>query len=153
MQKNAGKTVKLIIIAVIAAVIAGALGVTTSASDYTVTKYIGVKYSLPRVTAANDYDSASNSYRFSDPSMVLINGKTITEHSIIYPNDTVEYIKTGELKMYHHWRYYDGTVDGNFDGSNSSSSSYTITVEEKGAFSGDIKITCDEPFVARKAFP
>lgn len=153
MQKNAGKTVKLIIIAVIAAVIAGALGVTTSASDYTVTKYIGVKYSLPRVTAANDYDSASNSYRFSDPSMVLINGKTITEHSIIYPNDTVEYIKTGELKMYHHWRYYDGTVDGNFDGSNSSSSSYTITVEEKGAFSGDIKITCDEPFVAGKPFP
>ena len=153
MKKNAGKTVKLLIIAVIAAVIAGALGVTTSASDYTVTKYIGVKYSLPRVTAANDYDSASNSYRFSDPSMVLINGKTITEHSIIYPNDTVEYIKTGELKMYHHWRYYDGTVDGNFDGSNSSSNSYTITVEEKGAFSGDIKITCDEPFVAGKPFP
>ena len=153
MKKNAGKTVKLIIIAVIAAVIAGALGVTTSASDYTVTRYIGVKYSLPRVTAANDYDSASNSYRFSDPSMVLINGKTITERSIIYPNDTVEYIKTGELKMYHHWRYYDGTVDGNFDGSNSSSNSYTITVEEKGAFKGDIKITYDEPFVAGKPFP
>ncbi len=153
MKKNAGKTVKLLIIAVIAAVIAGALGVTTSASDYTVTKYIGVKYSLPRVTAANDYDSASNSYRFSDPSMVLINGKTITERSIIYPNDTVEYIKTGELKMYHHWRYYDGTVDGNFDGSNSSSNSYTITVEEKGAFKGDIKITYDEPFVAGKPFP
>lgn len=153
MKKNAGKTVKLLITAVIAAVIAGALGVITSASDYTVTKYIGVKYSLPRVTAANDYDSASNSYRFSDPSMVLINGKTVTERSIIYPNDTVEYIKTGELKMYHHWRYYDGTVDGNFDGSNSSSNSYTITVEEKGAFSGDIKITCDEPFVAGKPFP
>ena len=127
MKKNAGKTVKLLIIAVIAAVIAGALGVITSAddekTDYTVTRYLGVKYSLPRVTAANDYDSASNSYRFSDPSMVLINGKTITERSIIYPNDTVEYIKTGELKMYHHWRYYDGTVDGNFDGSNSSSNS------------------------------
>ena len=153
MKKNAGKTVKLLIIAVIAAVIAGALGVITSASDYTVTKYIGVKYSLPRVTAANDYDSASNSYRFSDPSMVLINGKTITERSIIYPNDTVEYIKTGELKMYHHWRYYDGTVDGNFDGSNSSSNSYTITVKEKEAFKGDIKITYDEPFVAGKPFP
>ena len=153
MKKNAGKIVRLLVIAVIAAVIAGALGVTTSASDYTVTKYIGVKYSLPRVTAANDYDSASNSYRFSDPSMVLINGKTITERSIIYPNDTVEYIKTGELKMYHHWRYYDGTVDGNFDGSNSSSNSYTITVKEKEAFKGDIKITYDEPFVAGKPFP
>lgn len=153
MKKNAGKTVRLLVIAVIAAVIAGALGITTSASDYTVTKYIGVKYSLPRVTAANDYDSASNSYRFSDPSMVLINGKTITERSIIYPNDTVEYIKTGELKMYHHWRYYDGTVDGNFDGSNSSSNSYTITVKEKEAFKGDIKITYDEPFVAGKPFP
>ena len=157
MKKNAGKTVKLLIIAVIAAVIAGALGVITSAddekTDYTVTRYLGVKYPLPRVTAANDYDSASNSYRFSDPSMVLINGKTITERSIIYPNDTVEYIKTGELKMYHHWRYYDGTVDGNFDGSNSSSNSYTITVKEKEAFKGDIKITYDEPFVAGKPFP
>lgn len=57
------------------AVIIGALSVMTSATDYTVTRYLGVKYSLPRVTAANDYDSASNSYRFSDPSMVLINGK------------------------------------------------------------------------------
>lgn len=157
MKKNAGKIVRLLVIAVIAAVIAGALGVITSAddekTDYTVTRYLGVKYSLPRVTAANDYDSASNSYRFSDPSMVLINGKTITERSIIYPNDTVEYIKTGELKMYHHWRYYDGTVDGNFDGSNSSSNSYTITVKEKEAFKGDIKITYDEPFVAGKPFP
>ena len=157
MKKNAGKTVKLLIIAVIAAVIAGALGVITSAddekTDYTVTRYLGVKYSLPRVTAANDYDSASNSYRFSDPSMVLINGKTITERSIIYPNDTVEYIKTGELKMYHHWQFYDGTSDGNFNGSNSSSDSYTITVEEKSAFSGDIKVTYDEPFVAGKPFP
>ena len=153
MKKNAGKTVKLLIIAVMTAVIIGALSVMTSATDYTVTRYLGVKYSLPRVTAANDYDSASNSYRFSDPSMVLINGKTITERSIIYPNDTVEYIKTGELKMYHHWRYYDGTVDGNFDGSNSSSNSYTITVKEKEAFKGDIKITYDEPFVAGKPFP
>ena len=153
MKKNAGKTVKLLIIAVMTAVIIGALSVMTSATDYTVTRYLGVKYPFPRVTAANDYDSASNSYRFSDPSMVLINGKTITERSIIYPNDTVEYIKTGELKMYHHWRYYDGTVDGNFDGSNSSSNSYTITVKEKEAFKGDIKITYDEPFVAGKPFP
>ena len=157
MKKNAGKIVRLLVIAVMTAVIIGALSVMTSAddekTDYTVTRYLGVKYSLPRVTAANDYDSASNSYRFSDPSMVLINGKTITERSIIYPNDTVEYIKTGELKMYHHWRYYDGTVDGNFDGSNSSSNSYTITVKEKEAFKGDIKITYDEPFVAGKPFP
>ena len=153
MKKNAGKIVRLLVIAVMTAVIIGALSVMTSATDYTVTRYLGVKYSLPRVTAANDYDSASNSYRFSDPSMVLINGKTITERSIIYPNDTVEYIKTGELKMYHHWRYYDGTVDGNFDGSNSSSNSYTITVKEKEAFKGDIKVTYDEPFVAGKPFP
>ncbi len=136
-----------------AAVIAGTLGIMTSAEGCTIARYVGVKYSLPRVTAANDYDSAYNSYRFSDPSMVLVNGKTITEHSIIYSNDTVEYIKTGELKMYHHWRYYDGTVDGNFDGSNSSSNSYTIIVKEKGAFKGDIKITYDEPFVAGKPFP
>ncbi len=153
MKKNAGKIVRLLVIAVMTALIIGALSVMTSATDYTVTRYLGVKYSLPRVTAANDYDSASNSYRFSDPSMVLINGKTITERSIIYPNDTVEYIKTGELKMYHHWRYYDGTVDGNFDGSKSSSNSYTITVKEKEAFKGDIKITYDEPFVAGKPFP
>ena len=153
MKKNAGKIVRLLVIAAMTAVIIGALSVMTSATDYTETKYIGVKYSLPRVTAANDYDSAYNSYRFSDPSMVLVNGKTITEHSIIYSNDTVEYIKTGELKMYHHWQFYDGTSDGNFNGSNSSSDSYTITVEEKSAFSGDIKVTYDEPFVAGKPFP
>ena len=153
MKKNAGKSVRLLVIAAMTAVIIGALSVMTSATDYTETKYIGVKYSLPRVTAANDYDSAYNSYRFSDPSMVLVNGKTITEHSIIYSNDTVEYIKTGELKMYHHWQFYDGTSDGNFNGSNSSSDSYTITVEEKSAFSGDIKVTYDEPFVAGKPFP
>ena len=153
MKKNAGKIVRLLVIAVMTAVIIGALSVMTSATDYTVTRYLGVKYSLPRVTAANDYDSASNSYRFSDPSMVLINGKAITRNSGIKSTDTVEYIKTGELKMYHHWRYYDGTVDGNFDGSNSSSNSYTITVKEKEAFKGDIKITYDEPFVAGKPFP
>ena len=153
MKKNAGKIVRLLVITVMTAVIIGALSVMTSATDYTETNYIGVKYYLPRVTAANDYDSAHNSYRFSDPSMVLINGKTITEHSIIYSNDTVEYIKTGELKMYHHWKFYDGTSDGNFNGSNSSSDSYTITVKKKGAFSGDIKVTYDEPFVAGKPFP
>ena len=153
MKKNAGKIVRLLVIAAMTAVIIGALSVMTSATDYTVTKYIGVKYSLPRVTAANDYDSAYNSYRFSDPSMVLVNGKTITEHSIIYSNDTVEYIKTGELKMYHHWQFYDGTSDGNFNGSNSSSDSYTIIVKKKEAFKGDIKITYDEPFIAGKLFP
>ena len=43
-------------------------------------------------------------------------------------------------------------LDG-IDGSNSSSDSYTITVKEKEAFSGDIKVTYDEPFVAGKPFP
>lgn len=44
MKKNAGKIVRLLVIAVMTAVIAGALSVMTSATDYTVTRYLGVKY-------------------------------------------------------------------------------------------------------------
>ena len=38
MKKNAGKIVRLLVIAVIAAVIIGALSVMTSATDYTVSR-------------------------------------------------------------------------------------------------------------------
>ena len=94
MKKNAGKIVRLLVIAAMTAVIIGTLGVTTSAAyKYTVTRYIGVKYSLPSVTAENDYGSRGNSYSFSDPPMVLFNGETITEYSDIYPGSTVENIK------------------------------------------------------------
>ena len=111
MKKNAGKIVRLLVIAAMTAVIIGALGVTTSSAyKYTVTRYIGVKYSLPSGHCGPDeYNRANNLYSFSDLSMVLINGEAITERSSIKSNDTVEYIKTGELEMYHHWRYYDGT--------------------------------------------
>ena len=48
MKKNAGKIVRLLVIAAMTGVIIGALGVTTSAYKYTVTRYIGVEYGLPR---------------------------------------------------------------------------------------------------------
>lgn len=76
-----------------AAVIAGALGIMTSAEGCTIARYVGVKYSLPSVTAENDYGSLGNSHSFSDPPMVLFNGETITEYSDIYPGSTVENIK------------------------------------------------------------
>lgn len=50
-----------------AAVIAGTLGIMTSAEGCTIARYVGVKYSLPSVTAENDYGSPGNSYSFSDP--------------------------------------------------------------------------------------
>ena len=79
-----------------AAVIAGTLGIMTSAEGCTIARYVGVKYSLPSVTAENDYGSRGNSYSFSaPPPMVLFNGETITEYSDIYPGSTVENIKTG----------------------------------------------------------
>lgn len=78
-----------------AAVIAGTLGIMTSAEGCTIARYVGIKYSLPSVTAENDYGSLSNPYSFSDPPMVLFNGETITEYSDIYPGSTVENIKTG----------------------------------------------------------
>lgn len=57
MKKNAGKIVRLLVIAVMTAVIIGALGVITSAddekTDYTVTRYLGVKYPFPAVTTEN----------------------------------------------------------------------------------------------------
>ena len=67
-----------------AAVIAGTLGIMTSAEGCTIARYVGVKYSLPSVTAENDYGSLGNPYSFSDPTMVLFNGETITEYSDIY---------------------------------------------------------------------
>ena len=144
MKKNAGKIVRLLVIAAMTAVIIGALGVTTSAYNYTVTRYIGVEYGLPRKIGPEDY---GNTYSFSDLSMVLINGKAITRNSGIKPTDTVEYIKTGELEMHYMWYYRDNS------GSYRSSDTYIITVKEKEAFSGDIKVTYDEPFVAGKPFP
>ena len=76
-----------------AAVIAGTLGIMTSAEGCTIARYVGVKYSFPSVTAENDYGSLGNSYSFSDPPMVLLNGETITEYSDISPGSTVENIK------------------------------------------------------------
>ena len=90
MKKNTGKILRLLVIAVMTAVIIGALGVTTSAYKYTVTRYIGVKYSLPSGLIAESYNPTSNSYSFSDPSMVLINGEAITRYSDIESTDTVE---------------------------------------------------------------
>ena len=144
MKKNAGKIVRLLAVAVMTAVIIGALGITASAYKYTVTRYIGVEYGLPRKIGPEDY---GNTYSFSDPSMVLINGKEITKYSGIKSTDTVEYIKTGELEMYHMWYYRDNS------GSYRDTDAYIITVKEKEAFSADIKVTYDEPFVAGKPFP
>lgn len=147
MKKNAGKIVRLLVIAAMTAVIIGALGVTTSAYKYTVTRYIGVEYCLPSESGPDGYNSTGNLYSFSDLSMVLINGEAITNNSSINHNDTVEYIKTGELEMNHFWYYRDNS------GSYSSTDTYIITVKEKEAISGDIKVTYDEPFVAGKPFP
>ena len=147
MKKNAGKIVRLLVIAAMTAVIIGALGVTTSAYKYTVTRYIGVKYSLPSEIGPDEYNRATNRYSFSDLSMVLINGEAITRNSGIKSTDTVEYIKTGELEMYHMWYYRDNS------GSYRDTDAYIITVKEKEAFSGDIRVTYDEPFVVGKPFP
>ena len=148
MKKNAGKIVRLLVIAAMTAVLIGALGVTTSSAyKIKVTRYIGVKYSLPSEIGPDEYNRANNRYSFSDLSMVLINGEAITKNSSIKSNDTVEYIKTGELEMNHHWNYRDNS------GSYSSTDTYIITVKEKEAISGDIKVTYDEPFVAGKPFP
>ena len=59
----------------------------------------------------------------------------------------MEYIKTGELEMNHRWYYRDNS------GTYGDSEAYIITVKEKEAFSGDIKVTYDEPFVVGKPFP
>ena len=145
MKKNAGKIVRLLVIAAMTAVIIGALGVTTSAYNYTVTKYVGDEdVYLPGKIGP---DGCSNTYSFSDLSMVLINGKAVTNSYSIGSKDTVKYIKTGKLEMYHRWYYRDNS------GSYSGSDTYIITVKEKEAFSGDIRVTYDEPFVVGKPFP
>lgn len=94
-KNNTCKLARPLVVTVVAAVIAGTLGIMTSAEGCTIARYVGVKYSLPSVTAENDYGSRGNPYSFSDPPMVLFNGETITEYSDIYPGSTVENIKTG----------------------------------------------------------
>lgn len=49
--------------------------------------------------------------------------------------------------MNHRWYYRDNS------GTYGDSEAYIITVKEKEAFSGDIKVTYDEPFVVGKPFP
>ncbi len=156
MKENTGKIVRLLVIAVMTAVIAGALGVTASAElNEEVTRYVDVEYPLPVNTRENDYGLHGNKLYFSDPSMVLVDGKPAPEGFFkTYPNTTkkwtVKFIKAGKLYMEHHWRWFDDTLDDNYS---RHGKIYYTTVKEKEAFSGDIKVTYDEPFVAGKLFP
>lgn len=158
MKKNAGKIVRLLVIAVMTAVIAGALGVTASAKasyEEEITRYVDVEYPLPVNTRENNYGLPGNYLGFSDPSMVLVDGKPAPKGNFfVYPKGgTMKFIKAGELKMLHQWQYYDGTVAGNDNPLYQGFVSYIVTVKEKETFSGNIKVTYDEPFVAGKPFP
>lgn len=83
MKKNTARIMYLLGIVMAVMALSSLLGVTTSAGNYTITRYVGIRYSLPKVTAENDYGPPFNSYSFSDLSMVLIDGKTITKNSSI----------------------------------------------------------------------
>ena len=155
-MKNASKVARLLIIAVMTAILISALGVTTSARvDEEITRYVGVEYPLPVNTRENDYGLPGNYLGFSDPSMVLVDGKPAPEGNFfVYPKGgTMKFIKAGKLKMLHQWQYYDGTVAGNDNPIYRGYIHYIVTVKEKEAISGDIKVTYDEPFVAGKPFP
>lgn len=79
MKKNTARIMYLLGIVMAVMALSSLLGITTSAGNYTITRYVGIKYSLPKVTAENDYGPPFNSYSFSDLSMVLIDGKPITK--------------------------------------------------------------------------
>ena len=155
MKKNAGKIVRLLAVAVMTAVIIGALGVTASAArDEEITRYVDVEYPLPEITEKNDFGPPGNWILFSDPAMVLVNGNPAQEDFFAYPSgSTVKFIKAGELKMEHHWQYYDTDFPYNNNPNWHFSKIYYTTVKERETFSGNIKITYDEPFVAGKPFP
>ena len=156
MKKNASKIARLLIIAVMTAILISALGVTASAwNGEEVTRYIGVEYQIPVVTEENDYGPPDNFIYFSDPSMVLVNGEPAPEGFFkTYPNTTkkwtVKFIKAGKLYMEHHWQWFDDTLDDNYS---RHGKVYYTTVKEKETFSGNINVTYDEPFVAGKPFP
>lgn len=156
MKKTASKIARLLIIAVMTAILISALGVTTSAwNGEEVTRYIGVEYQIPVVTEENDYGPPDNFIYFSDPSMVLVNGEPAPEGFFkTYPNTTkkwtVKFIKAGKLYMEHHWQWFDDTLDDNYS---RHGKVYYTTVKEKETFSGNINVTYDEPFVAGKPFP
>lgn len=130
-QNNTRKLAEPLVVTVAAAVIAGTLGIMTSAEGCTIARYVGVKYSASECRGRERLRFAGSSYSFSDPPMVLLNGETITEYSSIYPDSTVENIKTGELTMCRQRRYCGGTEDSIFNGTDSSSDFNHIIVKEK----------------------
>ena len=74
MKKTASKIARLLIIAVMTAILISALGVMTSAArDEEITRYVDVEYPLPEITEKNDFGPPGNWILFSDPSMVLVN--------------------------------------------------------------------------------
>lgn len=155
MKENTGKIVRLLVVAAMTAVIAGALGITASAArDEEITRYVDVEYPLPEITEKNDFGPPGNWILFSDPSMVLVNGNPAQADFFAYPSgSTVKFIKAGELKMEHQWQYYDTDFPYNINPNWHFSKIYYTTVKERETFSGNIKITYDEPFVAGKPFP
>ena len=155
MKKNASKIARLLIIAVMTAILISALGITASAArDEEITRYVDVEYPLPEITEKNDFGPPGNWILFSDPSMVLVNGNPAQADFFEYPSgSTVKFIKAGELKMEHQWQYYDTDFPYNINPDWHFSKIYYTTVEERDTISGNIKITYDEPFVAGKPFP
>ena len=143
MKKNAGKILRLLVIAAMTAVIIGTLGVTTSAwNGEEVTRYVGVEYQIPVVTDENEYGPPENFIYFSDPSMVLVNGEPAPEgffktHDSLTTTPkkwTVKFIKAGKLYMEHHWDWFDDTLEDNYS---RHGKVYYTTVKEKEAFSGE----------------
>ena len=136
MKKNAGKIVRLLVIAAMTAVIIGTLGVTTSAwNGEEVTRYVGVEYQIPVVTDENEYGPPENFIYFSDPSMVLVNGEPAPEgffktyDSLTTTKKwTVKFIKAGKLYMEHHWNWFDDTLQDNYS---RHGKVYYTTVKEK----------------------
>lgn len=149
-QKN-GNTAKFLRILVVAAAILIMSGITVSADEIV---YVNFPYDMPTVNISNDYDSSHNAYRFSDPSMVLVNGQPLKEKQTTYYYPcTVRFVRTGEVEITHSWTLYDGRTDGTTRGS-----AYTTKyiVKEREAFTGDISVTGNttiQPSSAARRFP
>ena len=68
MKKNASKIARLLIIAVMTAILISALGITASAvRDEEITRYVDVEYPLPEITEKNDFGPPGNWILFSTP--------------------------------------------------------------------------------------
>ena len=107
MKMNKRTISRLLILAMIFMTIINTLSASVSATTTNsvankLTLYVGEYSDIPRSAIRNDYDCSHDSYQFSDPSAVLVDGEAPpAENSYFYAGHlgTMQFIKAGKYTL------------------------------------------------------